>query len=146
MLPEHANPYGNVHGGVLLKMIDEAGAIAAMRHAHRPCVTVAVDSMEFHSPVHVGELITCSAHVSWVGTSSMELEIEVHAENPMTGRLTHTNSAYVVYVAIDAAGQPTQVPPLLLETAEDQLRWETARERQAHRVRTRQRTLTPSRR
>lgn len=134
MLPEHANAYGNVHGGLIMKMVDETGGIAAMRHAQRPCVTVAMDSMSFVSPVHVGELLCCVASVNYVGKSSLEVGVRVHAENPITGVITHTNSAYLVYVAIDDDGRPTQVPALLLETDEERRRWEQARERQAHRL------------
>lgn len=134
MLPEHANAYGNVHGGLIMKMVDEAGGIAAMRHAGRPCVTVAIDSMTFHSPVHVGELLCCEATVDWVGRSSLEVRVHVHAENPVTGQITHTNSAYLVYVAIDEAGKPCQVPQLLLETDEERQRFQEAEARREHRL------------
>lgn len=139
MLPEHANAYGNVHGGTIMKMVDEAGGIAAMRHAGRPCVTVAIDSMTFHSPVHVGELLGCEASVDWVGRSSLEVHVHVTAENPVTGQITHTNSAYLVYVAIDEAGQPCEVPQLLLETSEDQRRFQAAEARRKRRLEERNR-------
>src|SRR5687767_12312424 len=93
MLPEHANAHGNVHGGVIMKMVDEAGGISAMRHAHRPSVTVAMDDMTFYSPVHVGELVCCVASLNLVGRTSMEVGVKVTAENPITGVVTHTNSA-----------------------------------------------------
>lgn len=134
MLPEHANAYGNVHGGLIMKMVDEAGGIAAMRHAGRPCVTVAIDSMTFHSPVHVGELLCCEATVDWVGRSSLEVRVHVHAENPVTGQITHTNSAYLVYVAIDEEGKPCEVPPLALETDEERRLFEAAAERRKRRL------------
>jgi uncharacterized protein (TIGR00369 family) len=134
MLPEHANPYGNVHGGIIMKMIDEAGAICAMRHARRPCVTVAIDSITFLSPVHLGELLCCTAEVSYVGKTSMEVEVRVAAENPMTGDVTHTNGAYVVYVALDEAGSPHPVPPLMLDTEAQRQREQAARERQRYRL------------
>ena len=134
MLPGHANPYGNVHGGVVLKIIDEAGAIAAMRHAQRPCVTVAMDSVTFLSPVHLGEVIRCTAQVTYVGRTSLELEVDVVAEDPLTGRITHTNSAYLVYVALDDQGAPTEVPPLELDTDEARLRWQRAERRQQDRL------------
>jgi acyl-CoA hydrolase len=134
MLPEHANAYGNVHGGLIMKMVDETGGIAAMRHAQRPCVTVAIDEMSFVSPVHVGELLCCKASVNHVGKSSLEVGVHVHAENPITGATTHTNSAYLVYVAIDDAGKPCSVPELLLESDEDQRRSVAARERQIERL------------
>ena len=116
MLPEHANALGNVHGGVIMKMVDEAGAIAAMRHAHKPCVTIAIDSMTFKQPVHVGQLMVCKARVTYVGRSSIEVQVLVHAENLLTREVTHTNSAFIVYVAIGPDGKATPAPPLLLET------------------------------
>jgi acyl-CoA hydrolase len=134
MLPEHANAYGNVHGGNLMKMVDEAGGICAMRHAHRQSVTVAMDDMTFYSPVHVGEVVCCEASVNYVGTTSMEVGVKVTAENPITGELTHTNSAYLVYVAIDENGRPCRVPELELETDAELRRFEEAKERQALRL------------
>ena len=104
MLPEHANALGNVHGGVLMKMVDEAGALAAMRHAQRPCVTIAIDSMIFKQPVHVGQLMVCQARVTYVGRSSIEVQVLVHAENLLTREVTHTNSAFLVYVALGSDG------------------------------------------
>lgn len=134
MLPEHANAYGNVHGGVIMKIVDETGGICAMRHANRPCVTIAIDDMSFLSPVHVGELLCCRASVNYVGRTSIEVGVKVHAENPITGEVTHTNSAYLVYVAIDDAGRPCAVPELELESDEERRRWEQGRERQTVRV------------
>lgn len=119
MLPEHGNALGNVHGGLIMKMVDEAGAIAAMRHAQRPCVTIAIDSMTFRQPVHLGELLVCDAKVTYVGRSSIEVSVQVHAENPITSDITHTNSAHLVYVALGEDGKPCEVPPLELETDED---------------------------
>ena len=134
MLPEHANAYGNVHGGLIMKMVDETGGIAAMRHAQRPAVTVAIDEMSFVSPVHVGELLCCKASVNHAGKTSMEVGVHVHAENPITGAITHTNSAYLVYVAIDDSGNPCAVPPLLLESEDDRRRNDAAKRRQAERL------------
>ena len=104
MQPEHANALGNVHGGWIMKLSDEAGGLCATRHARRPAVTVAVDSLRFLSPVHVGDLVTFTAHLNWTGRTSMEVEVNVEAENLYTGQKTHTNSAYLVYVALDDAG------------------------------------------
>ena len=134
MMPEHANFQGQVHGGVIMKLVDEAGAISAMRHAQRQCVTVAIDSMSFLSPVQVGQLVSCTATVHFVGRTSLEVGVTVDAEDILAARLTHTNSAYLVYVALDADGKPVQVPGLLLETEEDRKRWEAARERQRTRL------------
>jgi uncharacterized protein (TIGR00369 family) len=134
MLPEHANPFGHVHGGVVLRMVDEAGAISAMRHAHRPCVTVAIDSVTFVSPVNVGQLLCCRAEVSAVGRTSLEVEVRVTAEELTTGTVTHTNSAHVVYVALDEEGRPTPVPPLACETTAEQERAAAAASRRAERL------------
>jgi uncharacterized protein (TIGR00369 family) len=119
MLPEHANALGNVHGGVIMKMVDEAGAIVAMRHAQKPCVTIAIDSMTFKQPVHVGQLMVCQARVTYVGKSSIEVQVLVHAENLLTREVTHTNSAYVVYVSLGPDGRSSSAPPLVLESEED---------------------------
>jgi len=134
MLPEHANALGNVHGGVIMKMVDEAGAIAAMRHAHKPCVTIAIDSMTFKQPVHLGQLLVCQARVTYVGKSSIEVQVLVHAENLLTREVTHTNSAYVVYVSLGADGKSTGAPPLLLETEEDRTLFAAGQQRQHHRT------------
>ena len=134
MQPEHANNLGNVHGGVLMKLIDEAGGLCATRHARRPAVTVAVDSLRFLSPVHVGDLVTFTAHLNWTGHTSMEVEVNVEAENLLTGQKTHTNSAYLVYVALDAAGHPAGIPGLVLETEEERRRWMEGAQRQAERL------------
>jgi len=134
MTPAHANPLGNVHGGVIMSLVDEAGAIAAMRHANRACVTMAIDSMTFREPVHVGALLMCEARVSYVGRTSIETAVRVHAENPITGQTTHTNSAYVVYVALGDDGRPAPVPELELETDEDRELFAAGRARQQHRI------------
>jgi uncharacterized protein (TIGR00369 family) len=134
MLPEHANAHGNVHGGVIMRMVDEAGAICAMRHARMPCVTISIDSMTFRQPVHLGELLICTATVTWIGRSSIEVGVDVHSENPITGAISHTNSAFVVYVALGPDGRPAPAPPLALRTEADRLGFEAGRLRQAHRV------------
>ncbi|KAB2905430.1 MAG: acyl-CoA thioesterase [Anaerolineae bacterium] len=133
MGPQDTNSYGNVHGGIIMKLVDEAGAIAAMRHAQKPVVTVAVDSMTFKEPIRIGDLIIVSAELTYVGRTSMEVRVEVRAEHPIHGSGRITNSAYLVYVALDSDGRPGEVPPLLLETEDEKLRWEAARERQQRR-------------
>ena len=134
MQPEHANPTGNVHGGWIMKLVDECAALSCMRHAQRRVVTVAVDSMTFRQPIRIGELVTLTAEVTYAGRTSMEAEVHVEAENPVTGVKTHTNNAYVVYVALDDAGKPVRVPPLLAETPEEQARMDLAKLRQANRI------------
>jgi uncharacterized protein (TIGR00369 family) len=134
MQPEHANALGNVHGGWIMKLIDEAGGLCATRHARRPAVTVAVDSLRFLSPVHVGDLVTFTAHLTWIGHTSMEAEVNVEAENLYTGQKTHTNSAYLVYVALDQDGRPIEVPGLILETEDERRRWVQGAQRQTDRL------------
>ena len=134
MQPEHANIMGNVHGGWLMKWMDEAGGLCATRHARRPCVTVAIDSLTFVSPVHVGDLVIMTARPTYVGRTSMEVEVRVEAENILTGERTHTNSAYIVYVALGADHRPVAVPPLVLENDEERERFERARLRQLERL------------
>ena len=134
MQPEHANTQGNVHGGWIMKLVDEAGALAAMRHARHRIVTVAIDRMVFRQPIRIGDLIILDAEVTYAGHTSLEVEVDVIAENPITGQRTHTNTAYLVYVAIDDEGKPTQIPPLLAETSEEQSRMDAAKERQQRRL------------
>jgi uncharacterized protein (TIGR00369 family) len=134
MQPEHANNLGNVHGGWIMKLVDEAGALACMRHAQRRVVTVAIDSMVFRSPIRIGDLVQLTAEVTDSGRTSMEVEVQVQAENPITGVQTQTNTAYLVYVALDDDGKPVQVPAVIVETEAERIRQQEARERQAHRL------------
>lgn len=129
-----ANTLGNVHGGLIMKLCDEAGGMAAIKHARHPAVTVTVDSMSFLSPVHIGNLVTVTAEVTWVGRTSIETRVVVTAENVLTGEVTHTNTAYFVYVALGEDGRPTQVPPLICETEEEQARCRLAEERRQARL------------
>jgi len=134
MQPEHANLLGNVHGGWIMKLVAEAGALASMRHAQRKVVTVAIDSMTFRQPIRIGDLIILNAEVTYTGRTSLEAEVQVLAENPITGEQTHTNTAYLVYVALDDDGKPTVVPPLSPETEAEKRKWEQAKERQERRL------------
>lgn len=134
MQPEHANSQGNVHGGWIMKLADEAGALTATRHAGHRTVTVAIDQMVFRHPIHIGDLVLFNAEITYAGRTSMEVEVRVTAENPITGTRIETNAAYFVYVAIDEQGRPTQIPGLVAETPEEQARLEEARARQKRRV------------
>ena len=138
MGPGSANTMGNVHGGYIMKLCDEAGGMAASRHARRAVVTVAIDSMTFHSPVHIGNLVTVTAEVTWTGRTSMETRVVVNAEAVLTGESTHTNTAYFVYVALGENGRPTDVPPLLCQTEDEKLRFERAGQRQIDRLQSRE--------
>ena len=134
MQPEHSNSQGNVHGGVILKLCDECGGMIATRYARRPCVTVTIDSVNFHRPVYVGQLLSVYGQITYVGRTSIEVELRVEAENLLTGEITHTNSAFFVYVALDEHRQPVEVPRLLLETDEERQRFADGRARQEARL------------
>jgi uncharacterized protein (TIGR00369 family) len=136
---QDANNLGNVHGGIIMKLCDEAGGIAAAKHARRPAVTVTVDSMTFLNPVHIGDLLTVEAEVTWAGRTSLETRVVVTTENVLSGAVTHTNTAYFVYVALDASGRPAPVPPLICETEAERARFAAAEARRARRLREAQR-------
>jgi acyl-CoA hydrolase len=137
MLPEDANPQGNVHGGTLMKLADTAGGTCATRHARRPMVTVVMDSMTFEQPVYVGNLVVLHATVTWTGRTSVETEVTIHAEDLLTGEVRHISTAYFVYVAIDEQRRPTPVRPLDLTTAEQRRLWQNAEARREARLRRR---------
>jgi len=134
MQPEHANNLGNVHGGWIMKLVDEAGALACMRHAQRRVVTVAIDSMSFRHPIKTSDLVILNAEVSYTGSTSMEAEVQVIAENPITGQRWQTNTAYLVYVALDDDGKPTSIPPIAAETIDEERKMTEAKERQKRRL------------
>lgn len=134
MMPEHANMQGNVHGGWIMKLVDEAGALASTRHSAHRTVTVAIDQMVFRHPIHIGDLVLFNAEVTYAGKTSMEVEVKVIAENPISAAQIHTNAAYLVYVAIDDSSKPTQVPPLFAETQEEQSRMDAALARHKKRL------------
>jgi len=129
MMPSMANNRGNVFGGVILSLVDKAGAVSAVRHAGGPCVTVSVDRIDFREPIHVGELVTARASVNFVGKTSMEVGVRVEAEDVPSGTRRHTNSCYLTFVAIDEQGRPRPVPPIVAETDEEQRRHEAAKTR-----------------
>ena len=134
MQPADANFLGVIHGGVILKQIDEAAGTCAYRFARTRVFTAAIDRMSFHFPVQIGNLVVCKATVNWAGHSSMEIGVRVEAEDLASGEWLHTNSAYLVFVAIDAERRPTPVPELLLETADERRRWAAAEERRRARL------------
>src|SRR5215467_9797302 len=134
MLPEDANPHGNVHGGTLMKLADTAGGTCATRHSRRPMVTAVMDSMTFEQPVYVGNLVVLHADITWTGRTSVETEVTIHAEDLLSGEVRHISTAYFVYVAIDEQGRPTPVRPLQVTTDEQKRRWEAAEQRRAVRL------------
>jgi len=105
-----------------------------MRHAQRRVVTVAIDSMSFRHPIKTSDLVILNAEVSYTGSTSMEAEVQVIAENPITGQRWQTNTAYLVYVALDDEGKPVAVPPILAETIDEERKMTEAKERQARRL------------
>jgi uncharacterized protein (TIGR00369 family) len=129
MGPQEVNLAGNVHGGVIMKLIDTAAGVAAMRHSRSNAVTASIDRLDFHYPVFTGDLVTFKASINLVGRTSMEIGVRVETENLLTGEKRHTASAYLTYVALDKAGRPAPLPPLILETEDDKRRNGEARER-----------------
>ena len=134
MLPSDANPSGNVHGGEIMRLIDECAGAAATRHARQRVVTARVDELSFVAPVYVGNLVTARASVNDVGTKSMEIGVRVDAEDLLTGKVVHVSSAYLVFVAIDADGRTAPLPPVAAETADEKRRMAAAKIRRARRL------------
>ena len=135
MQPSDANPFGNVHGGLIMYLADEAGGAVAIRHSRRRCVTVAMDSMNFKEPVYIGDLLTVRACLTFVGKTSMEVEVEIEAENLRTGQARLAGTSHLVYVALDDDERPVAAPPLIVRTAEERERWQAAEQRRARRQR-----------
>ena len=134
MLPEDANPRGNVHGGTLMKLADTAGGVCATRYTRQRVVTVVMDSMTFEEPVYVGDLVVVHAEVTWTGHTSVETEVSIEAEDALTGERRHISRAFFVYVAIDEDGRPTPVRPLEVTTPDQRRRWHEAEQRRARRL------------
>ncbi|GAB2573457.1 acyl-CoA thioesterase [Spirosoma areae] len=129
MIPAYANFGGRVHGGILLSLMDKVAYACAAKHAGQYCVTVSVDGVNFRQPVDVGELVSLMASVNYVGRTSLVVGIKVVAENVKSGTIKHTNTSYFTMVAKDDNDQPTEVPPLLLETPDDVRRFLEAMKR-----------------
>lgn len=134
MMPHMANNVGHVFGGVILSLVDRVAAVAAIRHARRPCVTVAIDRVHFHEPIYLGELVTAMASVNYVGRTSMEVGVRIEAEHLITGRRRHTNSCYVTFVAIDEQHRPAAVPPVVPDTDIEKRRYRAAETRRQRRL------------
>jgi acyl-CoA hydrolase len=131
VMPHMQNVRGDLFGGELMALVDQAAAVAAIRHAGGPAVTASIDRVDFRERIPVGSLVTCQAAVDYVGNSSMDISVEVYAEQVSTGEKRHTHSAHVVFVAIDADGKPARVPRLVPETDEERTRYARA---EAHRL------------
>jgi acyl-CoA hydrolase len=133
-LPIYANPLGHLLGGRVMHLVDMAGALAATRHSRRPVVTASVDYMTFLEPVHIGQLLVLRSSVNRVFRTSMEVGVKVMVEDLTTGVVRHTSSAYLTFVALDDAGRPVQIPPVIAETGEQRRRFEQAGQRRRHRL------------
>jgi acyl-CoA hydrolase len=136
-----ANLAGLVHGGTVMKLCDEAAAIAAIRHCGLRVVTAGVDRLTFVEPVHVGELLACSATVNAAWRTSMEIGVRVEAENPHSGERRHTSTAYVTMVALDEEGKPTAVPSVIAESDDEKRRQREAEVRRRNRLAEREEIL-----
>lgn len=134
MSPQDANAAGNVHGGVIMKLIDMAGGIVAQRHTRTNVVTASVDRIDFLHPVYIGDVLSLRTSINLVGRTSMEVGVRVESENTLTGEVRHTASAFLTYVALDKNGKPVEVPPLILETSEDERRNREAKARRDARL------------
>ena len=128
VMPHMQNVLGDLFGGTLMSLVDQAAAVAAIRHAGGPAVTASIDRVDFRERIPVGSLVSCLATVEFVGNSSMDITVEVYADTVSTGERRHTHTAHVVFVAIDEAGKPKRVPRLVAETPEERARFEQARE------------------
>ncbi len=122
MTQQDANLAGNVHGGVIMRLIDNTAGIVAVRHTKMNCVTASLDQLDFHSPVFVGDLLRISASINYTGRTSMELGVRVEAENFVTGQVRHTASAYLTFVALDQGGRPAPIVPCLFESENEKRR------------------------
>jgi acyl-CoA hydrolase len=129
-----ANSAGNVHGGTVMRLADEAAGLAAIRHSRHRVVTAGMDRMNFLYPVHVGEVVTFAASVNAAWHTSMEVGVRIESENPFTGESRHTGTAYLTMVALDDSGRPTPVPPVIATTPAEQRRMREAELRRANRL------------
>ncbi|WP_249021545.1 acyl-CoA thioesterase [Conexibacter sp. S30A1] len=129
-----ANSSGDIHGGTIMKLVDEAAGIASVRHSRRRTVTASIDRMSFLVPIKIGQLVTFTATVNAAWRTSMEVGVRVEAEDPRTGEVRHASSAYLTFVALDDDGLPTEVPPLVATTPTDARRAHDAELRRHHRL------------
>lgn len=134
VLPSHTNAMGSVFGGTIMSWIDIAAAIAAQRHSNKEVVTASIDKLDFVAPVYIGWVVNLKASVNFTSRTSMEVGIRVEAENPKTGEMFHTASAYTTFVALGSNGKPTQIPELELESEVDRRRFEAAKVRRQVRL------------
>lgn len=144
VLPQHTNAINTIFGGVVMSWIDLAAAMCAQKHCEKYVVTVHVDEISFISSIKVGEHVIIKASINYVGRTSMVVGVKVESENPILRETRVTTRAYLTFVALDQAGRPTAVPGLILETAEDQRRYENAQKRVALQKKLRQELVATS--
>lgn len=137
MMPQDANPHGNVYGGTIVRLVDSLGAAVAARHCTANVVTASIDRMQFFKPVYIGDLLTLKASVNYVGRTSLEVGVRIEAENLTTSQTVHAGSSYVTYVAIDSRGKPIVVPDVVPETEIEKRRYAEAKERREQRLKER---------
>ena len=134
VLPNDTNTFGNVLGGRVMHWIDLAGAVTANRHCRMPIVTASMERLDFLSPIHLGDIVVLKARLNFVGTSSMEVGVDVYAENPLSGERKHTSSPVLTYVALDLQGNPAPVPGLIVKTKEERQRFQAGEKRRKMRL------------
>ena len=134
VLPNDANPLGNILGGTVMHLADITGGIAAHRHASSYVVTASIDHMDFRSPIRVGEIIILKASVNRVFHSSMEVGVKIYREDVFTREQSHTSSAYLTYVAVRPDGSPQPAPRVIAETADEKRRYREAGKRRRWRI------------
>lgn len=141
VLPSHTNALGTIFGGTIMSWIDIAAAICAQRHSHKVVVTAHIDDVHFIAPVFKGWVVNLKASVNYTGKTSMEVGVRVDAENPQTGEMFHTATAYTTFVALGSDGKPTPVTPVLPQSKDEKRRYEAAKERVAQRMESRKKLL-----
>jgi len=141
VMPSSANALGTVFGGQVMAWIDICAAVSAARFARTAVVTASMDSLLFKAPIRQGEVVVLQAKVNWAGRTSMEVGVRVESENRKTGQRTHTSTAYLTFVSLDANGQPQRVPKLTTQSPIEQARWDAAIERRKHRLDLRKKVL-----
>lgn len=134
VLPSHTNALGTIFGGTVMSWVDIAGAIAAQRYSKSPVVTVSIDDLRFICPIKIGFVVRIAAYVTWVGRTSMEVEVVVDAENTFTGDVRPATHAFLTYVAVDEFGRPKTIPTYAPKTAPEKALWKQAEKRRAHRL------------
>ena len=134
MLPVDANPSGNVHGGTILRLVDVAAGVSALRHSRKNVVTASIERMDFYNPVYVGNLLSLTASVNYAGRTSMEVGVRIEGEDLRTGKITHIGSSYLTYVALGDNGKPVEIPDVIPETPDEKRWWREAKRRREERL------------